>query len=374
MISAALIEELNDAVAHGTIGQRAKILQRVTDLFVGASAGYSDAQIDLFDDVLMQVAATIEQSARVALAKRLANEPGAPMRISRFLAHDDAIDVAGPLLEQSVRLDSGTLLAAARTKGQQHLLAISRRRSLDEALTDVLVERGDKSVVLSAAGNPGARFSDFGYTTLTTRSQGDDHLAACVGLRRDIPRRHLMQLLVRASHAVRQKLAAANPSMAPLIEAAVSEVAAKVLDTAGAGAHDYSAACGRVASLRAAGRLDEDAVGAFATANQFEDTVAALAALNNLPIETVDQAMTQESADAVLIMLRALGVSRDTAKAVLRMCAGERGISPGELDRCLETFTRLTPSTAKQIIKFRDNPALALGARFTRPAAPMPAR
>lgn len=158
MISAALIEELNDAVAHGTIGQRAKILQRVTDLFVGASAGYSDAQIDLFDDVLMQVAATIEQSARVALAKRLANEPGAPMRISRFLAHDDAIDVAGPLLEQSVRLDSGTLLAAARTKGQQHLLAISRRRSLDEALTDVLVERGDKSVVLSAAGNPGARF------------------------------------------------------------------------------------------------------------------------------------------------------------------------------------------------------------------------
>ena len=74
MISAALIEELNDAVAHGTIGQRAKILQRVTDLFVGASAGYSDAQIDLFDDVLMQVAATIEQSARVALAKRLAKE------------------------------------------------------------------------------------------------------------------------------------------------------------------------------------------------------------------------------------------------------------------------------------------------------------
>ena len=371
MISAALIEELNDAVAHGTIGQRAKILHRITELFVDAAAGYSDRQVELFDDVLMQMAATIEQSARVALAKRLANEPRAPMKISRFLAHDDAIDVAGPVLEQSVRLDSGTLLAAARSKGQQHLLAISRRRSLDETLTDVLVERGDKSVVLSAAGNPGARFSDFGYTALTTRSQGDDQLATCVGLRRDIPRQHLTRLLVRASHSVRQKLAAANPSMAPMIEAAVSEAAATVLDEADASSRDYSAARGRIASLRAAGRLDEEAVAVFATANQFEDTVAALAALGVLPIETVDQAMTQESPDAVLIMLRALGMSRDTAKAVLRMCAGERGISPGELDRCLETFTRLTPSTAKQIIKFRDNPSLALGARFTRPAAPV---
>ena len=49
MISAALIDELNDAVAHGTVGQRAKILHRVTELFVGASAGYSDDQIEIYE-------------------------------------------------------------------------------------------------------------------------------------------------------------------------------------------------------------------------------------------------------------------------------------------------------------------------------------
>ena len=69
MISAALIDELNDAVAHGTVGQRAKILHRVTELFVGAPAGYSDDQIELFDDVLMRVAATIELSARAPAAR-----------------------------------------------------------------------------------------------------------------------------------------------------------------------------------------------------------------------------------------------------------------------------------------------------------------
>ena len=369
MIIAALIDELNGAVAHGTVGQRAKIVHRITELFAAGAADYSDEQIGLFDDVLMRVVATIEMSARAALAKRLAKEPRAPIKISRFLASDDEIDVARPVLEHSQRLDRDTLMATARTKSQQHLLAISRRNSLDEALTDVLVERGDKSVVLSTAGNPGARFSDNGYARLTTRSEYDDELAACVGLRRDIPRHHLMRLLVRASHAVRQKLEAANPSMSALIEDAVSEAAATVLGKASVVARDYTAARSRVAALRAAGRLNEDEIANFARTNQFEETTAALALLCELPIETAEQAMTHEMPDAVLIMAKALGMSRDTVKIILRMRARGRGISPGELDQCLETFGRLSSSIARQIIKCRDNPSLALGARFSRAVA-----
>ncbi len=334
------------------------------NLFVVASANYSDDQVELFDDVLVRIAASIELSARAVLAKRLAKDPRAPAKISRFLASHDAIDVAGPVLEQSLQLDSDTLLATARSKSQQHLFAISRRSSLDEALTDVLVERGDKSVVLSAAGNPGARFSDNGFTKLTLRSEGDDELAACVGLRRDIPRQHMMRLLVRASHAVRRKLEAANPSMAPMIQDAVSEAANTVPDKAGVAPRDYAVASRRIESLRAAGRLGGNDVAAFATANQFEDATAALAALCELPIETVDKAMNQERPDAVLIMAKAIGMSPANAKAILRMRAGGRGISPGEIDLCLEAFSRLTPAIARQIIKFRDN--RPLGARFSR--------
>ena len=64
-------------------------------------------------------------------------------------------------------LDDETLIAGARTKSQEHLLAISRRKLLSEGVTDVLVERGNQEVVVSTAGNFGARFSEFGYSTLT---------------------------------------------------------------------------------------------------------------------------------------------------------------------------------------------------------------
>jgi len=366
MDTAALIDELNEAVALGTLDRRAKILQRITGLFAVASARYSDEQIALFDDLLMCIAQSIELSARAVPAKRLAQEPRAPAKVSCFLASHDAIDVAGPLLERSPRLDNDTLVAAARSKSQQHLLAISKRASLDEAVTEVLVERGDKAVVLSAAGNPGARFSDRGFARLTTRSKGDDELTACLGLRRDIPPEHLTRLLAKASQAVREKLAAANPSLAPLIDEAVSEAAKTVLDRAHVVVRNYTMARQRVEALRAAGQLGEREVAEFAKAHQFEETAAALAVLCDVPIETVEQALSQELPAAVLIMAKALGMSREMVKAILRMRAGGRGIFPGELERCLDAFTRLRAAIARQIVKFRNNPALALGSRFSR--------
>jgi len=84
---------------------------------------------------------------------------------STKLAFDDSIEVAGPVLRESGRLDAKTLVANARTKSQPHLLAISKRKSLEDAVTDVLVTRGNREVVNSVANNNGARFSGFGFCT-----------------------------------------------------------------------------------------------------------------------------------------------------------------------------------------------------------------
>ena len=176
-----------------------------------ALTSYSVNQVELFDDVFVRVAAMIELSRADCAGKSIAKVPRAST-ISRILASDDAIDVARPC-SNSPAFDFETLVATARTKSQQHLLAISRRNSLDEVVTDVLVERGDKPVVLSTATNPAARFSDNRLQDPGQRSDGDDELTTCVALRPDIPRQHLVRLLVRASHVVQLKLEAANPSM-----------------------------------------------------------------------------------------------------------------------------------------------------------------
>jgi hypothetical protein len=46
-----IIDELVGTIATDDVKQRLRILQRVTDLFMAGSRGYSDRQIALFDDV-----------------------------------------------------------------------------------------------------------------------------------------------------------------------------------------------------------------------------------------------------------------------------------------------------------------------------------
>src|SRR5262249_62106741 len=69
---ASLIDELEQALASGTSDQRIHTLARITDLFLIGADSYSDDQIDLFDDVLLKIAARIEAKALARLSNRLA--------------------------------------------------------------------------------------------------------------------------------------------------------------------------------------------------------------------------------------------------------------------------------------------------------------
>src|ERR1044072_5447979 len=156
----SLMDELEDAVRHGSREQRMDTLRRVTDLFLISPQQFDTEQIALFDDVLTHMIARGETKARAELAKRLAPVDQAPNEVIRQLAHDDEIAVAGPVLSQSARLSTADLVGIAEQKGQAHLLPIAGRSVVEQQVTDVLVDRGDRNVVHRLAGNTGASFSE----------------------------------------------------------------------------------------------------------------------------------------------------------------------------------------------------------------------
>src|SRR6202051_742746 len=218
-----LLDELQTTLAHGTVARRVETLRRVTDLFLSGAVDYSDEQIGLFDDVFQCLMEHIESSARALLANRLAPIDTAPPLTVRALAFDDLIEVAAPVLSKSERIDDDTLIETARNKSQAHLMAISTRKVLSGAVTDVLVLRGNDEVIHSTVNNPGAEFSERGFTRLVNRAEGDDELATCIGLRPTIPRHLSLKLIAGASVAVRERLQAANPQLAADVPTAVRE-------------------------------------------------------------------------------------------------------------------------------------------------------
>jgi uncharacterized protein (DUF2336 family) len=347
-----LLNEIEGAIANGSVSRRGKMLRHVTDLFIVGSAQCTDQEVALFDDVFIRLAVEIELSARALLAARLAPIHNAPPNIIRTLAFDDEIDVAAPVLEQSERLDDRSLVDNAKEKSQAHLLAISRRRSLSEAVTDVLVERGDQQVALSTVENRGARFSDAGFTMLVRRSDGDDSLAACVGSRPEIPPRLFLKVLAKASESVRRKLEAAHPSARHEVRRVVAEVTGRIGDQVLDRAPDYVAARGFVDALFRSGQLNDDKLRAIAKIGRIEEIAAALALLSELPLKFVERAMAHERAETVLIIAKAIGLSWSTVDALLSVRERGRSSPVSEIAQCLASFERLKPATAREIVRF----------------------
>src|ERR1700704_3932308 len=218
----SFLRDLDDAVLRGTAESRMRALRHTTDLMI--TGRYSDDEIWTFGEVIGRLADEIEVAAPAQLANRLARFDRAPVNIIHKLAFDDEIEVAGPVLQESERLEPYALIANACIKSQTHLLAISKRKSIDETVTDELVTRGNQEVVKSVATNNGARFSDFGFLHMVKRAEGDSILAEQLGLRKDIPRHVFQQLIAKATDDVRKRLEQERPNLVQQIQSSVNDV------------------------------------------------------------------------------------------------------------------------------------------------------
>jgi uncharacterized protein (DUF2336 family) len=101
-----IMDELEAALAGGTDARRIEMLTRITDLFVGGAARFTEAQTGVFDDIMVRLVSAIEAKARAKLAHRLAPIANAPLNTIHMLAFDDDIEVAATGLAQSERWTS----------------------------------------------------------------------------------------------------------------------------------------------------------------------------------------------------------------------------------------------------------------------------
>ena len=348
-VPASLLPELEQVVQHGSAEKRAQTLRRITALFLDGADRFTSEQVALFDDVIICLIEEIEVRALTELAHRLAPLPHPPQRVVTTLAGNDDIEVAGPVLRLAPIADSD-LRDIAETRSQAHLLALSMRPRLGEALSDILVRRGDIEVARSIANNQGARLSDGAFGMLVRRAEPDGVLAEKVGLRTDIPPRLFRELLMKASGVVQQRLLARAK---PETRAEIRRVLAKVTDEVAASAtpRNYAAALAAIQAQHRERPLTETDVAGYAKRGKYEEMIAALATVNAVPVDVIDRLLNGERADPMLILARAAGFKWNTVSAIMRALPGPRP-GPQALESARENFERLTAATAQRVLRF----------------------
>lgn len=350
--AASVIEELENVLAAGSSDRRSEILRRVTDLFLGNAQSFSDAQVGVFDDVLAHLIRQVETKALAELGVRLAPVNNAPNGVIRTLARHDEISVAGPVLAQSPQLTDRDLVEIAGSKGQDHLVAISERKRLAAAVTDVLIQRGDTWVVRKLSQNHGATFSESSYETLATRAETDEELAENLGVRLDMPPQLLQNLVSRATEAVRARLLAVVP---PEGQAAIQEVLASVSDKVmrkAAAPRDFSRAIAVIDKVQEQGRLNEVAIAGFAGDGKYEEMIAGLARLCVAPIDLIEKLMQNPRYDGVLVACKAAEFRWPTLNAILKARFTSYELSAAEMIQARADFIKLSVATARRMFRF----------------------
>jgi hypothetical protein len=353
----SVLRDLDEAIARGTAESRARALWHATDLLIAGR--YCEDEISTFGEVISRLADEIEVVARAQLAQRLARIDNAPVSVIRKLAFDDAIEVAGPVLRESERLDDEALIENASTKSQQHLLAIAERKSLSEAVTDVLASRGNSDVASTVARNDGARFSGMGFLNMVKRAEGDSILTEDIGLRQDIPRHLFQQLISKASDNVKTRLAHERPEMFEQIQTSVADVTGVLQSKFGPGSRGYFVAKRVVTIQHRLGNLHESGIAGYAVAHKVEEVTIGMSLLCGLPSDVIERALFDRNREMLLMLAKALEFSWDTVMALLFLGAREHRITAGELRDLERDYGRLNAQTSRSVLEFyqtRKNP------------------
>jgi uncharacterized protein (DUF2336 family) len=344
------LRDLDDAVTRGSPESRSKALWHTTDLMMTGS--FSEDEIWTFGEVITRLANEIEVAARAQLAQRVARFDRAPVNIVHKLAFDDAIEVAGPVLRESKQLEPYALVANVCTKSQTHLLAISKRETLVESVTDELVTRGNQEVVKSVVQNNGARFSDFGFLHMIKRAEGDSILAEQLGLRKDIPRHVFQQLIAKASSDVKKRLEGERPDMAQHIQSSVTDIAGALQSKFGPVSRTHFVAKRLVAAQHRLGNLNENSISTYARSHRLDEVTIGLSLLCALPSDVIERAVLDKNRETLLILVKALDFSWETTMAILFLGAKDHRITAQDLRDLESEYGRLNIETSRSVLAF----------------------
>ena len=363
-----LRKELNGAEEDGP-EHDARIFGEVTDLFLSNVGRLGDFQIAAVDGVLAHLVARVEATTVIQLSEALSTIDRAPRQTIRKLAFHEQPQVAAPVLRSSSCLSDADLLEIVKSRGQQHLLAICDRKTLNEALTDALMRFGDVNVSNALARNTGARFSECGYATLVGRAERDEGLAEKLGVRLDIPGSLLRELIGKVADVVRARFLTAPR---PVARQKTQNLPRRPPDRAARPGRRSTTPRRKARSLRsiAPASSSDSIVNRFAVRGEYIHVVAALALKADVKVEAIEPLLEPDRVYGLIVACKAARLTWSTTTMIVRNRPNCPPSTDRELEQCVAVFESLLLSVAQWTIRFGSDRILA---KKNEPAAAAPA-
>ncbi len=347
------LESLITLAREPSSEKRRELLRNITDIFMEKPESYSEVEIGHFGDIMSAVAAQMETEVRKELAQRMSHVEQAPRTLITQLAQDE-IAVAEPVLQHSPVLQDEDLIEIVRRHSQDHLLAITGRRSLSVSVGDALVEHGDDAVLAGLVSNDGAELSRHAMETIVDRAENNTDLHEPLVSRRDLPPDLLNEMYFFVSRKIRQKILESN-----------AKIDEKLLDEALAHSRrkwqqeddkiqfgELTEAKKFVNKLIKYNELNERKLVELFNTRRFNEFMVAFAHLSDMDVRTVRRLMSDESCEGLAIACRALGFDRSTFSAFALQPGMSNKNPANSAYKAVELYDQIPVETAQRTIRF----------------------
>ena len=342
------------ALAREPSSQRRRELMRgVTDLFFATDGGHAPSEMALFDDVLSQLAGEMEVAVRGELAQRMSSAEAAPHGLLRKLARDESIEVARPVLESSRALTDDDLLAVARTRGQDHLRAISQRPSVSEAVSEAIVERGDDRTLGLLLRNQGAALSRESEEIAVDRATENVDLHEAVVSRSDLPPDLLNEMYFVVEARLRQQILERNAELDPAeLDAALAAGRKTLAARDGALPADFAESEQYVRALRARNGVTPAVLAGFLRNRETTRFLVALCEMADIDFHTARRILERRELDALAIVCKAADFERSLFLTFAVLILDRESNALGRAREYGELYEALDRGVAQRTLRF----------------------
>lgn len=317
------VERLERLSRQEGVDTRPILIRVLTDLFI-QKPNHSVEEIARYEELVSQLLDVVNVDARVAVARKLADEPRAPLRLIERLITDD-VSVSAPILSRFPGVPRQTLLTLALDGGPVEAAAIAARADIDGDMVRLLARHADDLVVETLAANAAVKPGDVTLAAIVERAVRSPAIAAALLRRDDLDHSALAPLYLQAEptrRAMIRDALAARPGRQPF-------------------------ATRPPHGGEAIGVAINEAV---ATAERGHVIAHALGDALGLKPEEAARLATEPSGEPFVLMLRAAGVDSDLVARALLVAQPEIAKSAARFFELVEISETLSRVVAAELV------------------------
>jgi uncharacterized protein (DUF2336 family) len=177
----------------------------------------SDGERALAEDILRQLAHSVELKVRQTMSEQLKDSPLLAHDIALQLA-EDVESVALPILEYTEALSDEDLIAIIRSRGRAHQTAIAKRKQVAPEVSEALVATGDAVPVGTLLANEGAEIAAETYENVVKLFPESELVLESMATRPDLPIQVVEKLIDQVSDHLQFEIASRYAASAGTIE------------------------------------------------------------------------------------------------------------------------------------------------------------